>query len=125
MKPLINLTFILILSTFCFGQNDTISSKKNETKELNQNSKIEVPKFSNADVQKFADEYNQFYYEMIDATKTGDQTKMTDLQTRVVELAQRAGDITQKLTPEDKQKWADWAQELAVGASVISEEVEE
>lgn len=117
MKPLINLTFILILCTFCLGQNDTISSEKNETKELNQSSKIEVPKFSNAEVQKFADEYNYFYYEMIEAAKIGDQKKMDDLQSRAIEWAQKSQEFTQMMTPEDIQKWSEWAQQLATGAA--------
>lgn len=117
MKPLINLTLILILSTFCLGQNDTISSEKNEVEELNQSSIIEVPKFSNEEVQKFADEYNYFYYEMIEAAKAGDKKKMNDLQTRAVEWAQKSQEFTQLMTPEDIQKWSDWAQQLAAGAA--------
>ncbi|SMC76906.1 hypothetical protein [Moheibacter sediminis] len=117
MKQLFSLTFILILSTFCFAQNDTISSEKNEVKELTQKSVVEVPRFSNADVQKFADDYNQFYYEMIDAAKAGNQTKMTDLQTRAVEWAQRSQEVTMKMSPEDMEKWAEWAGKLATFAA--------
>lgn len=74
---------------------------------------VEVPKFSNADVQKFADEYAAFYAEMIAASKAGDQTKLTELQTKAVEWAQKSQEWTTKMTPEDAKLWAEWAQKLA------------
>lgn len=78
---------------------------------------VEVPKFSNADVQKFADEYGAFYSEMIAAAKAGDQAKMTELQGKAVEWAQKSQTFTQKMTAEDMKLWTDWAQKLATAAA--------
>lgn len=74
---------------------------------------VEVPKFSNADVQKFADEYGAFYSEMIAASKAGDQAKLTELQNKAVEWAQKSQEWATKMTPEDAKLWAEWAQKLA------------
>lgn len=78
---------------------------------------VEVPKFSNADVQKFANEYGEFYSEMIAAAKSGDQAKMTELQGKAVEWAQKSQEFTQKMTAEDMKLWTDWAQKLATAAA--------
>lgn len=74
---------------------------------------VEVPKFSNAEVQKFADDYAAFSAEMIAAANAGDQAKLSELQTKAVEWAQKANEFSQKMTPEDAKLWADWAQKLA------------
>lgn len=78
---------------------------------------VDVPKFSNSDVQKFADEYASFYAEMIAAAKAGDQAKVSELQTKAVEWAQKSQEFTSKMTPEDARLWAEWAQKLATAAS--------
>ena len=78
---------------------------------------VEVPKFSNSDVQKFADEYGAFYSEMIAASKAGDQAKLTELQGKAVEWAQKSQTFTQKMTAEDMKLWSDWAQKLASEAA--------
>lgn len=78
---------------------------------------VEVPKFSNGDVQKFADEYGAFYSEMIAAAKSGDQAKMQELQGKAVEWAQKSQEFTQKMTAEDMKLWSDWAQKLATAAT--------
>lgn len=75
-----------------------------------------VPQFSNAEVQQFADDYAKYYAEVKTAMTSGDQTKIMELQKKSVEWAQKAQEFTQKMTPEDAKKWADWSQKIAAAA---------
>ena len=77
----------------------------------------DVPTFSNPDIQKFAEEYAAFYKEVSEAAKSGDAAKVQDLQAKGLEWAKKAADYTQKMTPEDAQKWVDWSQKIATAAA--------
>lgn len=76
----------------------------------------DVPKFSNAEVQKFAEDYSVFYKEVAAAAKSGDAAKIQDMQKKTMEWAQKAQTFTQKMTPEDIQKWTDWSQKITNSA---------
>ncbi|WP_300675384.1 hypothetical protein [Soonwooa sp.] len=76
----------------------------------------DVPKFSSPEVQKFADDYAAFYKEVAEAAKSGDATKIQEMQKKTMDWAQKAQGFTQKMTPEDIQKWTDWSQKIAKSA---------
>ena len=76
----------------------------------------DVPKFSSPEVQKFAEEYASFYKEVTTAAQSGDAAKIQDMQKKTMEWAQKAQTFTQKMTPEDIQKWTDWSQKIANSA---------
>lgn len=117
MKSILSLTFVLIISGFCFGQADSVSIEKSEVQPVEKiSTSVKVPKFSNADVQKFADEYSVYFYEIVKASKEGNEQKVNELSEKAVEWAERSQEATLKMSPEDMQKWADWAQALVAEA---------
>ena len=77
----------------------------------------EVPKFSNEEVQKFAEEYAAYYKEVFEANKAKDAAKLAELGQKGVDFAKSAQEKLTKLTPEDAKLWADWAQKIATEAA--------
>lgn len=78
---------------------------------------VEIPEFSTPEIQEFAKEYATYFQEVMDATKSGDATKASELQAQAVEWTKKASEWTQKMTPEDAQKFAEWGQKLATAAA--------
>lgn len=74
---------------------------------------VEVPKFSNADTQKFADEYATFMGEMTKATKSGDVSKIQAFTAKSQEWAKKQAEMASKMTPEDTKLWTDFAMKLS------------
>lgn len=74
---------------------------------------VAVPKFSNDEVQKLANEYADYYAQVLAATKAGDATKIKELQTKGAEWATKTQALAAKMTPDDAKKWAEFAQALA------------
>ena len=77
----------------------------------------EVPKFSNEEVQKFAEEYAAYYKEVFEANKAKDAAKLAELGQKGVDFAKSAQEKLTKMTPEDAKLWADWAQKIATEAA--------
>ena len=84
-----------------------------ETVNNTENVVLEVPQFSNTDVQKFAQEYAAYTTEVLTAMKNRDGAKVAELQQKSVEWAQKANEYTQKMTEEDAVKWANWTKKIA------------
>jgi len=67
-----------------------------------------VPKFSDPEVQQFANDYAAFITEY----KAGmnDPAKLADLSTKMQDWSKRSTDIGMKLAskPEEAKAWADW-----------------
>ena len=77
----------------------------------------DVPKFSNEEVQKFAEEYAAYYKEVFEANKAKDAAKLAELGQKGQDLAKSAQEKLTKMTPEDAKLWADWAQKIATEAA--------
>lgn len=77
------------------------------------NAVIETPKFADADVQKFADEYTAFIKEASSAA--GDPAKTAEYTKKAQEWAAKMAPIAQKLAakPEEMKKWSDYMQKIA------------
>lgn len=73
---------------------------------------IDIPQFSNEDVQKFASEYANYYSNLMTAAQSGDAEKLQELTKQGVDWAKKASEFTQKMTPEDSQKWIEWTNKL-------------
>lgn len=69
-----------------------------------------VPTFSDPDVQKFANDVTTFVNGYIDAAKTKDMAKMTELSTKWTEWGTKATDISMKLAskPDEAKKWGEY-----------------
>ena len=76
----------------------------------------EVPKFSNEEVQKFAEEYAAYYKEVLEASKAKDAAKLAELGQKGQELAKAAQEKMTKMSAEDAKVWAEWAQKIAAAA---------
>ena len=81
------------------------------------NAFADVPKFSNEEVQKFAEEYAAYYKEVFEANKAKDAAKLAELGQKGVDFAKSAQEKLTKMTPEDAKLWADWAQKIATEAA--------
>lgn len=73
---------------------------------------MEVPEFSNGDVQNFANEYSKYIEELLTATKSGDTEKIQELTKQGVDWAKKESAITQNMNAEDSQKWTEWTNRL-------------
>ena|SRR5690606_13645563 len=87
-----------------------------ETMENTAATVMNIPQFSNKEVQKFAEEYAAYYREIEVAAKEGKQAKIDELQQQSVEWAQKAKQHTQNMTAEEMQTWNDWTQKIAAAA---------
>lgn len=84
----------------------------NKTEEAKSEANVEIPQFSSPDVQKFAQEYADYFSQLMKASKTGDTEKIKELTQQGVEWTKKASEFTQKMTPEDAQKWIEWTNKL-------------
>ncbi|MFA7616537.1 MAG: hypothetical protein WBF83_11270 [Moheibacter sp.] len=73
---------------------------------------VEVPEFSNGDVQNFANEYSKYFEELLKATKSGDNEKIQELTKLGVDWSKKESAITQSMNAEDTQKWTEWTNKL-------------
>ena len=78
----------------------------------------DVPKFSNEETQKFAEEYAAFQKEAIEAYKSKDAAKITELTQKAQEWAKSAQEKMTKMSPEDQKVWGEWFQKI--GAEVAA-----
>ena len=73
----------------------------------------EVPKFSDPEVQKFANDYAAFISEY----KAGmnDPAKLADLSAKMQDWSKRSTDVAMKLAskPEEAKAWADWVMAIS------------
>ena len=76
----------------------------------------DVPKFSNEETQKFAEEYAAYYKEVVEAGKAKDAAKLAELGQKGQELAKSAQEKVTKMSAEDAKVWAEWAQKIAAAA---------
>ena len=73
----------------------------------------EVPKFSNEETQKFAEEYAAYYKEVLEAAKAKDAAKSAELAQKAQDLAKSAQEKMTKMSAEDAKVWGEWAQKIA------------
>lgn len=71
-----------------------------------------IPQFSSPEVQKFAEEYAAFAKEAATAAQSGDTSKIQELQAKTVEWTRKIGEINQKLSADEAQKFNEWVGEI-------------
>ena len=81
----------------------------------------EVPKFSNEETQKFAEEYAAYYKEVLEAAKAKDAAKSAELAQKAQDLAKSAQEKMTKMTPEDVKVWGEWAQKIATEVAAAAQ----
>ena len=74
---------------------------------------VEVPTFSNNEVQKLASDYAKYTEDVIKAGQDKDAAKVAELQAKATEWTSKAQAAAAKMTPEDAKKWADFATAIA------------
>ncbi|GAA4277054.1 hypothetical protein [Aquimarina mytili] len=67
-----------------------------------------VPSFSDPAVQEYVNAYEEYMAEYTKIVESKDMTAFAGLSTKGQELAQKAQDISGKLSGEDAQKWTDY-----------------
>lgn len=75
----------------------------------------DVPKFADAEVQKYVDDYTVFVKGYVDAYKTKDMTKIQELSTKAADWGARSMDISKKLaaSPEEATKFSNYITKLS------------
>src|SRR5690606_29446239 len=73
---------------------------------------FDIPQFSNPEVQQFAEEYAAFARDAAAAAQSGDAAKIQELQAKTVEWTRKIGEINQKLSSDDAQKFTEWVSEI-------------
>ena len=81
----------------------------------------EVPKFSNEETQKFAEEYAAYYKEVLEASKAKDATKIAELGQKGQDLAKSAQEKMTKMSAEDAKVWGEWAQKIATEVAAAAQ----
>ena len=81
----------------------------------------EVPKFSNEETQKFAEEYAAYYKEVLEASKAKDAAKIAELGQKGQDLAKSAQEKMTKMSAEDAKVWGDWAQKLTTEVAAAAQ----
>ena len=81
----------------------------------------EVPKFSNEETQKFAEEYAAYYKEVLEAAKAKDAAKSAELAQKAQDLAKSAQEKMTKMTPEDAKVWGEWAQKISTEVAAAAQ----
>ncbi len=81
----------------------------------------EVPKFSNEETQKFAEEYAAYYKEVLEASKAKDAAKIAELGQKGQDLAKSAQETLTKLSAEVAKVWGEWAQKIATEVAAAAQ----
>ena len=81
----------------------------------------EVPKFSNEETQKFAEEYAAYYKEVFEASKAKDAAKVAELGQKGQDLAKSAQEKMTKMSAEDAKVWGEWAQKIATEVAAAAQ----
>ena len=80
-----------------------------------------VPRFSNQEVQKFAEEYARYYKEILKAVKEKDAVKIAELGQKGQDLAKSAQEKMTKMSAEDAKVWGEWAQKIATEVAAAAQ----
>src|SRR5690606_5196115 len=67
-----------------------------ETTTTTTETTLEVPKFSSPEVQKFAEEYTAYAKQQMEAVKSGDAAKISELQAKSAEWTKKQTEIAGK-----------------------------
>ena len=81
----------------------------------------DVPKFSNEETQKFAEEYAAYYKEVLEASKAKDAAKIAELGQKGQDLAKSAQEKMTKMSAEDAKVWGEWAQKIATEVAAAAQ----
>ncbi|TDX83138.1 hypothetical protein [Epilithonimonas xixisoli] len=76
-------------------------------------SSSDVPKFSDPEITKFAEEYNTYVKDMMAASKAQDAAKIQELSAKAQEWATKSQTAMAKMTAEDQKLWSDYYTKLA------------
>lgn len=101
----------IILFLFCISFQNC-ASQKFTAEQRNLIEIYQIPSFSTQEITNFTIEYANYFQDLMDAANAGDATKLQELTAQGVEWSKKASEWTQKMTPEDAQKWFDWASKL-------------
>jgi hypothetical protein len=75
----------------------------------------DVPKFADAEVQKYVDDYTAYVKSVVDAYNSKDMTKAQELTAKATEWSTRSTSVGQKLAtnPDEAKKFSDYMMKLS------------
>lgn len=71
-----------------------------------------VPTFSSMEIQDFAYEFIAYFNELEKAKKENNDTKLAELEIKLMNFNEKSREIGPKMTTEDVQKFTDWSTSL-------------
>lgn len=129
------LTFVSILSMYaCTDKKNEIvnntdsaiedintdaTNRMEEEQNLIEAAKIadDIPQFSSEENQKFAEEYAQYFNEIMTASSNNETEQLHKLMNEGVEWSKKVQNQIKKMTAEDQQKWTEWSSKLRSAAA--------
>lgn len=94
------------------GQRAADMEERAANMKLAEQEAIEVPEFSNEEVQNFANDYAKYFEKLLTATKSKNSEKTIELTQQGIEWTKKATAVTQGMNEEDTQKWTEWTNRL-------------
>lgn len=74
---------------------------------------LEVPNFTSPDLQRYAKEYTAHMKQTIDAVKSGDNAKLSELEAKDAEWNRRGTEAQSNITAEDAKLWKEYQAKLS------------
>jgi len=102
-------------------KTDTATTTTTTTDKMDNNTttttttSTDVPKFADAEVQKYVDDYTAWVNMYVDAYKSKDMTKISNYSMKAQEWSTRSASVAQKLagSPEEAKKFTDYMTKLS------------
>ena len=111
----------LVLMTSCKKEAEKVAEDAKEAVAAGEdvavadavvNASSDVPKFSNPDVQAYVEKFSVYSKEMIEASKSGDMTKIQELTAKAQEFSTEAQKLGASMSPEDAKLFADYMMKI-------------
>jgi len=93
----------------------TTTTDKMDNTTTTTTTSTDVPKFADAEVQKYVDDYTAWVNMYVDAYKSKDMTKISNYSMKAQEWSTRSASVAQKLagSPEEAKKFTDYMTKLS------------
>ncbi len=113
--------FLSLMVTACKSKKKEDTNSDNTTTHITTMTTSEntatgdVPKFGDAEIQKFAGDYTAFMTSIIEAYKAKDATKIKDLSGKISDWSSRSMKLGQKLVSnsDEYEKFSDYVAKLS------------
>ncbi len=128
MKKLFPVVALFCLMTACNSKkkdetkpaDNTTSATTSTTSTDNSTTNADMPKFADAEVQKYVEDYTTFVTGYVEAYKTKDYSKIANLAIKAADWSAKSMDISKKLmsSPDEAAKFGNYMTKLSKDMTV-------